>query len=187
MKMFTTQLATKLQQFIYRYSPGRYFDQLAQHWTQVGVALERDRTNARKKEWENATCDALVGKPVICVLGGNRDLMVGYCTGNMELSKANNRFPVVRDYVHNKESVVFGQVFVFTRQRFDALLKLTPEQRWCLFNQSGTINDNDDEVDFERTGSNLLTNEAIVARLVANGFFSRLIDGTLRATEIQAP
>ena len=79
----------------------------------------------------------MVGKQVIAFSDEWKDPLVGFCTGIEFITQAKCPVPVVENYLVDKAErtklLIFGKIFAYTEDRFNALLKLTPAERYSLF------------------------------------------------------
>ena len=138
------------------------------------VAEAHETSLARRTEYSNAVVESLVGKPVICFGNHNGNPIVGFCVRSTKITQGHVPVPVVADYVTLETSLVLGKVFVFTHQRYVALLNMTGEQRWSLFGMDGNYNYYDLNVRYDEPEERLLEKAEVDALLDQNNFWQLL-------------
>lgn len=114
--------------------------------------------------------DYLVGQPVIGITNTWENLLVGFCTGVESIASNGARLPIVHDYVRDETFITFCTLLPYTEQRFKALCKLDPFERWVLVN---TLADEAHGVEKDQSTS-ILSENALTVLLQNNGFFSKL-------------
>lgn len=115
-----------------------------------------------------------IGKPVICISNEWENPVIGFGTQIQLITKAQNPVLVVHDYVTGQDLIVMGKVFVYTSQRFNTLMKLTPFELMS-FVYSNYEDDIHKDVKSERE-----TKTVIIGKLIASGFFIKLGEYTAR-------
>ena len=74
----------------------------------------------------------LLGKKVITISNEWEDMMVGTVVRIDTITQAKQPILVIKDCFSGTEYMSFGQVYVFNVETLNALLKLTPYERWNL-------------------------------------------------------
>ena len=99
------------------------------HKELVKVREEHDKNRV---EIEFNTISYFVGKPVICFSNEWANPLIGFGKYVKCITKANSPVLCMHNYLDDREYLVFGIVYHFTEQRFNALFKLNPFER-CAF------------------------------------------------------
>lgn len=138
------------------------------------IAEALQKSISRTAEYNAAVVESLVGKPVICFGNHNGNPLVGFCVRSTQITQAHVPVPVVANYVNLETNLVLGKVFIFTYQRYLALLNMTGEQRWSLFGMDSQYNYYDLNVKFDEPEEPILSKEEVDALLEQNGFWRLL-------------
>jgi virulence-associated protein VapD len=139
-----------------------------------GRRLERDQEAANRNAWLQESIDQIKACPVIALSGPHGDLAIGFMAGSTRVSAAKVPMPLIHNYIDCTTGIAFGTVFLWTEQRFQALMKLSAEERWSLFNCMSNINAYDVEVRDDTMPSHILSMPQIVEKLTVNRFFEHL-------------
>lgn len=105
----------------------------------TGVSSERDRQINLRQKLELSCLKLMIGKPVICVGNEWEDLVIGIVTDIDFITQAKNPIPIVKDILTGKEFITFAKVMPFTMQRFNALVKLDPYERWSVIDNQNSF------------------------------------------------
>lgn len=133
-----------------------------------GINTERARQIESREHIKLVEMQSLVGKAVIGVSNEWENPLIGTVIKLEMITRANQPIPVVRCAVTGKEFITFCKVMPFTMQRFEALMKLNPYERWCLV-------DNQNEFEhrhLQSTMPDLFTYQDYMKVLTRNGFFN---------------
>jgi len=139
---------------------------------QLAVQKERDSVHERKREFTKAELQLFVGKPVISISNEWDNPIIGEGLEIIEITKSKNPKLVIRDFLTGDEVFPMGgHIFIYTEQRFNAIMKLDPFEL-CSLLYSNTFFDNT----FEKVKSGKRDNKnVILQKLTDEGFFS-LVD-----------
>ena len=126
--------------------------------------LASDINNMTRQEAINyIEMETHVGKPII-VIGNNWDNpLIGVGIKIDLITQGNCPILVVKDYITDQEYITFGKIFHYTQQRFEAIMKLDPNERWALISDNRHPNTN-------QPTDVLLTKEEIMEILIENNF-----------------
>lgn len=105
-----------------------------------GVTHEREERRLSREKIEVDQLRCLMNKPIIGISNEWENPLIGTVIDIEFITKAKNPVPVIRCAVTGKDFVSLCKVMPFTMQRFEAVMKLTPYERWCLI---------DDQNEFE--------------------------------------
>lgn len=100
------------------------------------INSERKHQLEQKNQSDFYTLESFVGQLVIVLSNEVENLKVCYAKGIDFITQSNSPVLVVIDLVSKKEFIVFGKVFAYTKQKFDALNSLDPNARISLFYES---------------------------------------------------
>lgn len=137
----------------------------------------------KRSEIASEMINLLVGKPVICFGNQNTNPIIGFCTGKTAITADHVPVPVIANYVNLETSICLGKVFIFTKQRYEAMMLLSGEQRCSLFGIDALYNFYDLNVKFDEPSEKILTAEELNQRLEENNFWNLL--NTYREDELQ--
>lgn len=102
-------------------------------YLQKGLKKAKDDEEARRMEIEEIRLSSFIGQPVIVISNEVSNPMVGIAKEVTHITLANVPMLVVEDVVTGQNYVVFGTVFAYTEQKFDALNNMDPQARIALF------------------------------------------------------
>lgn len=77
--------------------------------------------------------ETYIDKPIISISNEWDTPVIGFVTGITYITKANHPALLVTDYITMKEVIVTNKTFAYTKQRFEAILKLDPYELCTLF------------------------------------------------------
>lgn len=97
-----------------------------------GMTVQRERDIQQREEYKLADMKMMIGKPVIGISNEWENPVIGTVIGIEFITQAQQPIPIVRCAITGKEFITFSKVMPFTMQRFEALMKLNPYERWCL-------------------------------------------------------
>lgn len=134
------------------------------------VSRFRKNENERKQECSILELGLLVGKPVIAISNEWDNPVVGFAKEITLVSKANNPYLVIHDYLTDQEVIPLGKVFFYTEQRFEAVMKLDPFELCCLL-YTNTFSDRTYVKEIRQQRD---TREVIIQKLTESGFYERV-------------
>lgn len=92
----------------------------------IGVIAERKRSEESRADSDLITQQEFVGKPVISFSNEWENPIIGFCTEITFITKAQNPVLMVKDYLTGETLMVLGKTFIYTEERFNAVMKLSP-------------------------------------------------------------
>jgi hypothetical protein len=90
------------------------------------VLHEQKHRAEQERLMEHATCQSMVGKPVISVGNDWSNPVIGIGKEVVEITQANRPRLVILDYLTGQEVMPFGTVMDYDETRFEAIMKLNP-------------------------------------------------------------
>lgn len=126
-----------------------------------------EQYESRRKEFKTIEIEELIGKPVIGYGNEWDDPLIGIVTRMELISLSKEPMAVVKDIINNNEVLAFCNIMPFTRQRFNAIMKLDPYERWCLTDR---VRSTEYRTNEHRSTLELLTKEEIEVILIRNKF-----------------
>lgn len=105
----------------------------------AGVLDEQERHTKRYDAIRLIAIETLMNKKVICISNEWENPLIGTVVGIEFITQAQNPVPIVRCAITGKDILTLSKVMAFTMQRFEALMKLTPYERWCLIDTQNEI------------------------------------------------
>jgi hypothetical protein len=144
------------------YTGGQMFARYAD-----GVLDERKRQQTNREEIEMNHHLSLLHKPVICVGNEWENPLIGVVEDIEFITKAHQPVLIVKDILTDKSVITFAKTFAFTTQRFDALMKLDPFERWCLVDGDSEYNY---KVEYREKKPKLLTRQEYLTILQRKNF-----------------
>lgn len=134
------------------------------------VSRFRENESERKQEYSLLELGLLVGKPVIAISNEWDNPVVGFAKEITLVSKANNPYLVVHDYLTGQEVIPLGKVFFYTEQRFDAVMKLDPFEL-CSLLYTNSFSDRTFVKDIRQQRD---SREDLIQKLTESGFYDRV-------------
>ena len=134
------------------------------------VSLFRKLESERKQEYSLLDLGLLVGKPVIAISNEWDNPVIGFAKEITLVSKANNPYLVVHDYLTGQEVIPLGKVFFYTEQRFEAVMKLDPFEL-CSLLYTNSFSDRTFVKDIRQQRD---SREDLVQKLTESGFYDRV-------------
>lgn len=112
------------------------------------VKEERKRVEDSSNQLEFFKLQALLNTLVICVSNEVSNVTVGFAKSIDFITQSNRPVLVVQDIVTKELAIPFGKVFSYTKQKFDALNSLGPNDRIAILYENyfeGTVNKSTDK------------------------------------------
>lgn len=140
---------------------------------QEQLRIERKRVQDREDEIASITAEFRVGSPVIVFGNEWDDLAVGFVVGVEYITKAQCPAFVIKNYITGETAVTFGTVVDYSHQRFHALMKLSPYERWAVRTNYGNNEHTSYSYgEFMNAGKKLLSLAQMMNVLSTSGFFA---------------
>lgn len=128
-----------------------------------GISAERRRQNDTRDKIEMDILHSMLGKPVIGIGNEWENPLIGTMVDIDYITKAHRPVPVIHNVLTGETHITLCKITPFTMQRFTALMKLTPYERWCLIDDQLATDYRQGDT---RKLSSLLTYDDIMVRLV---------------------
>lgn len=128
-----------------------------------GINQERNRQSDTRDKIELDALRSLMGKAVIGISNEWENPLIGTMVDVDFITKAMRPVPVVHNVLTGETHITFAKIMPFTMQRFVAIMKLTPYERWCLIDDQLPVDYRDND---PRKLPSLLTYDEIMVKLV---------------------
>lgn len=128
-----------------------------------------DFVEKENRQIEISQLNEMLGKKVICFSNEWENPVIGIVKEITTITQANQPVPVILDYLTMKEGISLTEVYPYTEQRFEAILKLNPFERCALIYTNFY---NDEEFEKPKIGT-INTKEEIIKILKHNGFYEQ--------------
>lgn len=106
---------------------------------------EHDRRRKEREDSELYTLQCLLNKPVIGISNEWENPLVGTVVDIDFITQARCPVPIVRDALTGEDHIALCKIMPFTIQRFQAVMKLTPYERWCLIDSQNEVEYRDND------------------------------------------
>ena len=93
----------------------------------------------RRLEIDAIELSWFLNKLVICVSNEHENVTVGYGKEITSITKSNVPMLVVHDIVRDVDILPMGNIFAYTKQKFDALNSLSPDARTAIIYSAGSF------------------------------------------------
>lgn len=148
---------------------------LARHLIEAAYLKGKKETDSERMQavnsWLNKSLNELIGKPVIAITGEFDDPVIGFVVGVTVFTEDKLPYPIVSDYVTLQSQAVFGRVWAWSQELQDAIYKLTPVERWALFNSADSVSKLSMPLNETKKETPNLNEREIISKLQANGFY----------------
>jgi hypothetical protein len=148
---------------------------LARHLIEAAYKKGKDQTDSERMQainsWLHQSLNDLIGKPVIAITGQYDDPLIGFVVGVTLFTEDKIPYPVISNYVTLQSQAVFGRIWPWSQELQDTLFKLSPEERWTLFNSADSISKLSMPLNETVKEQPSLSQQEIMAKLEDNGFY----------------
>ena len=134
-----------------------------------GYHKHMDDSRAERKHIECMEMQSLIDKPVICVSNEWDTPVIGFVSRVDLITRNQDPVLIVWDEITNEEVLVMGKTYIFTLQRFEAIMKLDPFEACSLIYNSFY----EDGEWVKNKLSVRLSRDEIIQKLQKNDFFAK--------------